>query len=211
MKIFRSYYLPWFIGLSIIFGLKILFSNSPNSLLNNIIFCLSLSLGISGIVGTLYYFEDTNWGPKRRIRKMKKSPFKEFLELGFTEGKESIVGKIEGYTITVTYLWIGYSGKPSIDMRIFFNPIKNNSIIPKYYFKELSEKYKRDFLWNINGISYEWEFNFFPTKFSIIMNKIKDGLAILKKENLGPIGENELEKLIPEMEKQSEKEKYTRD
>src|SRR5262245_6516169 len=107
MKTIKQYYFFPFVGFLIMLGLKTINIKSPNSPLENAMILIGGALLLSLIVGTIYYFLDTRWGPAKREKKFSKSPFRELLDLGFKREKDFIVGTVNGFTTIVMYQWPG--------------------------------------------------------------------------------------------------------
>ncbi|MBR9833146.1 hypothetical protein GYB57_13445 [bacterium] len=186
IKVFKSYYLfPW-VGLALLFLLKGLLGNSVQPLIDTIVTGQIFAFILALIVGTIYFYVDTIWGPKERKKRLQKPPFKELQAIGFKKQDNSLIGKFSGYEVLANYNWSGSSGKPSVSLHILFNP--NNNIMDIETIKQLNKKYKKEkIVWGLDNLTKEWDFNFKPPKYEKVYSFLTSAIQILKNEKLQPI------------------------
>jgi len=198
-KILKTYYLvPW-IGLSILFLIRALFGKSVKPLSEDIIVGQIFALVLTLFVGTIYFFLDTKWGPKERKKRLKKTPFKELIKIGFEEKENQLIGTYHNYQILAKYQWSGSEGKPSIILHTLFNPKKGDEFIHESKIKDLNKKYKKHRIkWGLGNAFYEWSFNFCPPKFEKIEAFLVDSVKYAKEEKFDPITLTDTEKLNTE-------------
>lgn len=210
--IIKKYYLFPFIGFLVLLALKTWGIKSPNSSLENNMILLGGALLLSLIVGTIYYFQDTKWGPAKREKKFSKSPFKDLIDVGFERKGDFIVGKINDYATIVMYTW--ESGKPGIKIDLLFNPKPSTDFLTMRDIDQLEKRnknmWKNTFYWTRNSIGQLIEYNFSPPSFQKIIAKAEKMSDILIKEGMRPISYEENEEIIPELIKALEDEKKTR-
>jgi len=143
---------------------------------------------LAAIVGLIYFYADTKWGPNERRKRLRKSPFKELRQLGFEEKDNQLVGTFEYFQILAQYNWSGSNGKPSVMLHALFNPKRTNGFIPMDKIDHLNKKHKKEqLIWSINSISREWNFNFKPPKFEAIESFLPLATTLLKEEQLEPL------------------------
>lgn len=210
--IIKKYYLVPFIVFLILFSLKALGLKSPNSPLENIFIVIGGVLILSLIVGTIYYFQDTKWGPAKREKKFSKSPFTDLFGIGFKREGDFMMGKINGYTTIVMYTW--QMGKPSIVIDILFDPWVSDHFLTMKEVIALEKKNKGSNLWKANqldwtrnSIRHVIEYNFSSPSFQKIIAKAEEMSGVLLKEGLHPISYERNEEIIPELIKAIENEK----
>lgn len=210
--IIKKYYLFPFIGFLVLLALKTWGIKSPNSSLENNMILLGGALLLSLIVGTIYYFQDTKWGPAKREKKFSKSPFKDLIDVGFERKGDFIVGKINDYATIVMYTW--ESGKPGIKIDLLFNPKPSTDFLTMRDIDQLEKRNKNiwtnTFYWTRNSIGQLIEYNFSTPSFQKIIAKAEKMSDILIKEGMRPISYDENEEIIPELIKALEDEKKMR-
>jgi hypothetical protein len=208
-SIIKQYYFFPFILFLILFVLKTFAIKSPNSRLQNILIVVIGALAGSIIVGTIYYFQDTKWGPAKRKKRLSKSPFKDLIDIGFERKDDFIVGKINDYTTIVMYTW--ESGKPGIKIDLLFNPRPSTDFLTARDIDQFEKRHKNvwknPLYWTRNSIGQLFEYNFSPPSFKKIIVKAKEMSDILIKEGMRPISYEENEQVISELIKAMEGEK----
>ncbi len=186
-KILKKYYLSYLIFISILFFLTSLVGESVNSLYEDLIFGQTLAIILAFFIGTIYFFWDTKWGPKKRKKLLSKSPFLEFKKLGFKEINDEIIGFYNNYQVKISYEWMGFDSKPCIQANIYFKQEKENTFIS---LDEQIELYKSLNISNnivIDCLTKQWSFNLRPTKFKVIETFIESATKILIEKRLKPI------------------------
>jgi len=198
-KILKTYYLYQWIVFSILFLISALFRESVNPLSKDILVSQIIAIILTLFVGTIYYFLDTKWGPNERTKRLKKTPFKELLEIGFEVKENQLIGTFNDYQVLAQYQWSGTNGKPSIIIYTLFNPKIDHRFIPEIKIKDLNKKYKKQrYNWTINSVSYEWSFNFRPPKFEKIEEFLVDSVKYVKEEKLEPMTLSDTDKIHSE-------------
>jgi len=203
-RLLVGYCLFPFIGFFIVLSLTVLIGKSINSLEENIFIAFVFALILALIVGTLYYFYDTKWGPGKRAKILSKSPFKELKEHGFQEYEDFIWGIINGYTVFISFVW--FTGKPAINIEILFNPKSVGHFLGLQELKQIRKRNKissffnnREYAWQRNAVGYLIEYNFKPPLYEKILGKAAELTEILVKENLKVISKEETATLLTEL------------
>lgn len=199
-KIIKGYYLFPFVGFLILLTIKTIGIKSPNTPLQNLLILMGGALLLAAIVGTIYYFLDTKWGPRKREKRFGKPPFRELLQQGFTRVDHFLAGTAKGYTVVVQFVWPG--GKSAIRVDVLFDPRPLGSILSQQDLKELEKRYRKSSIWNDQR--YEWTanslgllmpYNFSPPKAQAVLEKAKELVDILTRERLQPITLEQTEEL----------------
>ena len=192
-KIIRRYYLFSFLGFFVLFLITYLPRKSPNNTWINVLICLGGALLISVICGTIYYLQDTKWGPAKRKKRMDKSPFLEFYDYGFTRMEDYARGNIDGYEVLVMYAWWP-GGKPAVRIDVLFDmgPATKDSSMS--HINHLSKRIKSPngwhdpmYEWNRNSLGVVYSYTFSPPSFKRLMKKINELIEVLKREGLSPM------------------------
>ena len=191
-KIIKRYYLFSFIGFLILFAIQGIGIKSPNTPLENFLIVLVGAFVLSAIIGTLYYFQDTKWGPKKREKRFSKTPLKQLLESGFKREGDFVTGTVEGYTVIVVYVWPG--GKSAINIDVLFDPRFLGGFHSPADIKQIEKRNKKsstwtnnNYLWTLNSIGLQLEYTFTPPSAEKVITRTKELVDILVKENLKPI------------------------
>lgn len=199
-KIIKQYYLLTFIGFFIVFSLRAITTKSPNTLLENLLFVLAGSFILSVFVGTIYFYIDTKWGPKKREKRFSKAPFKQLLESGFKRDGDFLSGIIDGYTVTVMFVWP--SGKSAIKIEVLFDPRSLGSSISFDEIKQIEKRHKKGGFWlsqendwTRNSVGLSLEYNFKPPSAETVVAKAQELTDMLIKENIKPISFEKLEEI----------------
>jgi hypothetical protein len=199
-----GYYLLPFIGFLVIFLLKAFFGHSNRSVFGGIVLAVGVALLGALVSGTIYFFYDTRWGPKKRTRMLSKSPFKELKEQGFRELEEFVWSTINGYTVVVSYAW--FTGKSAINIEVLFHPKPFGQFLTREEIKELSKRNRpgnfftaRELTWQRNSIGDMMEYNFKPPSYEKVLTRASELTEILAKENLRPVTIQESEKIFAEL------------
>lgn len=200
--VIKRYYLFTFIGLTILFTLKLIATTSSRTLQEDLLIILAISLPSSLIIGTLYYFQDTKWGPKKREKRFSKTPFKQLLSNGFKREANFAIGNICGYTVIIAYTW--HTGKPAINIDVLFDLRSLNDFITPEEIKQIHKRNKRlsiwsnhNFSWTRNSIGHLIEYSFDPPSYKHVIVKAEEMIAILIKEGLKPISLDQTKEIIP--------------
>jgi hypothetical protein len=153
------------------------------------------ALVLAFIAGMFYYLWNNRWGPKDRIKYLKKSPFSELRLLGFKDYKDNLKGTFNGYDVVAQYQWTGTKGKPSVVLYVLFDPKRRTrGYVSIDRIKELNKLTKKEnIVWSFNCVSKEWSFNFRLPKFNEIEIFLNSAVSILKNESLEAISLEESE------------------
>ena len=210
--IIKQYYFIPFIGFLILFSLQGLGLKSPNTFLENTLIVIGGALLLSLIVGTIYYFLDTKWGPSKRKKKLLKPPFSDLLAAGFQIQEDFILGTIDGYTVIVMFTWPG--GKSAIQVDVLFDPRISNHLISMEDVDQLEKRNKRSnlwannsFNWTRNSIGHVIEYTFKAPSHQKVLEKSKEMTGILMREGLRPISYEKNEEIMPKLVAAIEREK----
>jgi calcineurin-like phosphoesterase family protein len=199
MKIFEYYRKAIISFSSLILVIMVLIVISGKFNLNEIINIVYLIIGASIVLGTLYYIYDTYFGPKERIKELKKYPFNEFEKIGFKNNKDYLVGKINGYTIITGYNWRNDNGLPCVYGIILFDPRLNGKHLNNYLLEKWQQSIKNEYnFWEYGSLKTEWNFiNGKPNHKSIIA-KLKKNSNLISNKGMNKISienwKNEIEK-----------------
>ena len=192
MKIIRKYYLGFFVTFSLIFFLSIFVKNSPNSFGLNVLIGLAGAFVISVVCGTLYYLQDTRWGPARKRRAFLKPPFTQLQASGFTRQDEVAVGLIDGYTVIVNFIWPG--GKEALRLDLLFDIGLPPDANVDEMLKDISKRNKSNnrwtglpYIWTRNSVGCMFEYTFKPPPADKLLSKARELADVLKKERLRPM------------------------
>ena len=201
----KKYYLGTFILLFIALCFKTIGTKSTNTPWFNFLIILAFSLGLTLIVGTLYYFQDTKWGPNRKKRLFNKKPFVDLLQNGFIKQDDLFIGNVSNYTVVITYIWPG--GKPTIEVGVMFHPKTNGIFNTPEEIKLIAKRNKRGFLsegyvWSLGSVTDLIGYNFKTPTYDMLLSKAQAMINILIKENLQPISYPDSEKLLLAYEKE---------
>lgn len=214
-SIIKQYYLIPFIGFLVLFSLKGFSLKSPNTFLENALIVTGGALLLSVIVGTIYYFVDTKWGPSKRKKKLLKPPFSDLLAAGFQIKEDFILGSIEGYTVIVMYTWP--EGKSAIQVDVLFDPRISDDFISMEDVDRIEKRNKKpgvwannNFNWTRNSIGHVMEYTFKAPSHQKILDKSKEMTGILMKEGLVPISYEKNEEIMQKLEAAAETEKKER-
>jgi hypothetical protein len=188
--IIRKYYLGLFIIFLVIFSIGVVVNtSSPNTTAQNILIVIVGALLIAVPCGTIYYLQDTRWGPRKREKRFLKSPFKELLANGFVRKENLATGKINDYTAIVMYSWEG--GKPAITIDILFDLGVKDASAADSMIKEISKRNKPSdkffglpYNWSKNSIGSRFEYNFTPPSYEKIMQQGEKLTEVLIRERL---------------------------
>lgn len=198
--LFRKYYLPTFLGGLVTLLLGVIGVKSPNSTLQNVLIILVGALCISLMAGTLYYFQDTRWGPKKREKRFGKPPFTQLLENGFKREGDFVTSIIRQYAVVVMYTW--EDAQPAIQMVVFFDSRLVGNSLSTSDIRQIEKKYKKPgfwhnhrFSWFEDSISRPILYNFSPPKYDAVMAVTHHMIDILIAENFKPISLEESKKM----------------
>lgn len=200
----RQYYLLPFLGFGALFTLRVLLTDSPNTVAENALIVVAFAGAISLFTGTIYYFMDTRWGPNKRRKMLAKSPFKEFLANGFEQREDFLTGLVRGYTVIISYTW--QTGHPAITPTVLFHPKPGGRFHAAESLKAMEKRHTPSGLFAAAG--YQWtpcsigqamEYSFKPPAYEKVMETIHKLIDILEREGLHPITYEENDKLIPEL------------
>ena len=201
-KIIWHYYFIPFVGFLLLLALKGLGLKSPNSFLENVVIVVGGALLLSAVVGTIYYFLDTKWGPAKQKRKLLKPPFSDLLASGFRTEENFVVGAVNNYTVVVFYTWPG--GKSAIQVDVLFDPRTGTDFRSMGDVIELEKRNKKSSVWTDNNlhwtrnsIGHSMAYTFKAPSHQKILSKAEEMIGILNSEKLRPISYEENEQLMP--------------
>ena len=183
-NIIKKYYLATFIGFFVATGIKSLLDESTNTVGKKLLITFVTAFAISLIAGTLFYFIDTKWGPKKRKRLFNKSPFSDLLMNRFVQQDDAAIGVIGGYTVAVLYTWP--NGSSAISISVFFD----RDLAERYKggIKEIKERNiaatKAGCTWDEGTINYLIDYSFKLPAYEKIISKAEMMIAFLKADGL---------------------------
>ena len=198
--IIRNYYLFLFILFFVLFSISAFSTDSPNSVTVNLLIAFAGALVISLSCGTLYYFRDTKWEPRRREKMMIRSPFPQLLQEGFTRKNSLFHGRINAYTAVTQYSLD--NGKKAIKLDVLFDPRVAGQLMTHEMLNEISNRNKPlnkftdpSYTWTKNSIGQTFEYNLKPPTYDMIIKQAELFTRILTLERLKPINFEEAERL----------------
>jgi hypothetical protein len=181
----KKYYLLTFVGFFMATAIKTFLNESKNSFVKNSLITFVTAFAISLIAGTLYYFQDTKWGPNKRNKMFTKKPFSDLFMNGFIQKGDTAVGTINRYTIIVNYVWP--NGVSAILVNVLFD--KNTTA-------NISDIKKRNkSIWGEDVIGKLLTYNFTPPSYEKVLSAAEAMTSILKAEGLPPTGYEDKSKL----------------
>ena len=198
--IIRNYYLFLFILFFVLFSISAFTTDSPNSVTVNLLIAFAGALVISLSCGTLYYFRDTKWEPRRREKMLIRSPFPQLLQDGFTRKGNLFHGKINGYSTVVQYSRL--DGKKAIKLDVLFDPRVVGQSMTREMLIDISNRNKPrnkftdpPYAWTKNSIGQTFEYNLKPPTYDMIIKQAELFTQILTLERHKPINFEEAERL----------------
>jgi hypothetical protein len=191
LKFIKKYYVATFAGFFVGTLVKELLSKSNNTLPKSLLIAFVTGLVISLIAGTLYYFQDTKWGPKKRNKLFTKRPFSDLLMNRFIQKDDAVVGIINGYTVTVAYTWP--NGHSAIAVNVLFD--KDFTALYKGSIADIKERNKpkkglfpENYLWNEASIGYLIPYNFGAPSYDKVLSTAEMMIEVLRAERLPAVG-----------------------
>jgi hypothetical protein len=147
-----------------------------------------LIFGTSIFLGTLYYIYDTFFGPKKRIKELKKYPFNEFQKIGFKHNKEYLIGKINGYTVILGYNWRNNNGLTAVYGIILFDPRVNGKHLKNYQLEKWQRSIKDEYnFWEYGRLKTEWSFTKEKPNHKSIIAKLKKNCNLISNKGMSEI------------------------
>ncbi|MBB5394453.1 hypothetical protein [Mucilaginibacter sp. AK015] len=194
----KKYYLATFLGFLAATLLKELLNRSDRTFVHSFVVAVIVAFVISVVAGTIYYFQDTKWGPNKRKKLFTKPPFSHLLMNRFVQEDDAAVGVIDGYNVVVLYTWP--NGGSAISISVFFDMDFANRY--KGGIEEISKRNKvaakEGFAWGNEGmISYLIDYSFKLPTYEKIMQRAEMMIAILKAEGLPADKLDDAEKPMP--------------
>ena len=201
MTYIKRYFLPWFLLFLVVFVLPLPFNAESTS--DDAYYVIPImALILTFICSGLYYFWNTKWGAKQRLKIMEKVPFTDFYKLGFERKEDFAIGTIQNYQVIIRYNWTGSTGKPSISFETIFNPKREGRFMPQSVLDRLNTTYKKEKIdWFQNFVTKEWEFNFRPPSIEKIFPYIKRSVELLEMEKFEPMTLQQADEMVPEFER----------
>ena len=148
-----------------------------------------LVLGVSGFIGTLFYVYDVFFGPRHRIKTLKKHPFTEFIKIGFESKHEFLIGKIKKHTVLVGYHWRNHRGARVVYTKILFDPRINGNHINNYSLSKWQKSIKDDFnFWDYGTLTTQFIYKGKKTDFKGIIRKLEKNISLIENRGLSKIG-----------------------
>jgi len=198
-----EYYRNWFKLLMSIFLVSIIIPMILNWNFNFEAFYYSslLALGISIILGTLFYLYDIYFGPKKRTLELKKYPFNEFMKIGFEHKEKYLIGKINGYTTVISYDWRGRNGFPCVYGTIIFEPKLNGKSLNNYDLNKFQKSIKDKFnFWEFGRLRTEWSYIKGKPNHKLIIDKLKRNSNLISNKGMKKINIENWEKELKKKE-----------
>jgi len=157
-----------------------------------------LVIGLSILLGTIYFIYDTYFGPVERIKELKKYPFTEFQKIGFKNEKDYLIGKINGYTVIIGYSWRNNKGLPCVFGMVLFEPKFNGKILSNYFIEKWQKSIKDEYnFWEYGSLKTEWSFLKGKPNHTLIIEKLKKNSNLISNKGIKKISvenwKNEIE------------------
>ncbi len=158
---------------------------------------LILIIGLSTFIGTLLFFYDKYVGPKRRAKKIKTAKFTDFLKVGFKTEKDYLIGKINGYTVIISYNWRNNNGTESLITMILFDPRLNGKHLNSYFLNKWQESIKDDYnYWEYGRLFTDWPYLNGNPKLKSVLKKLDKNTKLISSKGLQKIEYSEWESEI---------------
>ena len=198
-KIFFKYYLPFFsfvLSFTLVAFVSSYFGgNKINDVNSMVIAFIILNISLTLILGTIYYKYGNKWKIKFKQKVLQKNEVKLFYKLGFYESSNQLLGYIDGYLVVIIPEKDLLGQRKWIDIKVFFNPKKQNQFIPEYKLQELNANFKKNMFFNRNCVHIEKDFTLLkPIKFSKLHELILKSINVLKSNNIESIELGQLQK-----------------
>ena len=196
LNIIKKYYIAPFAGVLVVTALKTFTKESTKSFAENITTVLLSTLVISLVVGTVYYLQDTKWGPNKRDKAFNKSPFSDLLMNRFVIKDNAVVGIVNGFTVVVAYVWP--HGASAVAVNVLFDP--NICALYKGDLEDIKERnhttgiLSQDYTWTNGSIGYVHDDTFTLPAYDTVLKMASTMISVLKAEGLQPISYEESEK-----------------
>ncbi len=156
-----------------------------------------IALSISILFGSLFYFYDIYFGPKKRISELNKYPFTEFLKIGFERKENYLIGKINGFVTIISYDWRGKNGFPSVYGIIIFEPKIKGKFLNNYDLNKFQKSIKDKFnFWEFGQLRTEWSYIKGKPNHKLIIEKLKKNSNLISKKGIREISLANWEKEI---------------
>lgn len=191
LKAIKKYYLATFLGFFAATLTKNLISESHIIFWKNLVIALAAGFAASLIAGTLFYFKDTKWGPKKREKFYNRKPFTDLFMSGFKQQGDALVGTINKYTVIINYTWP--NGTSAIAINVLFDGAKAN--LSKEQIADIRKRHKfklkgfldQEYIINDGVIGWPLAYNFTPPTYEEIMSVATNLVEVLKVEGLMPV------------------------
>lgn len=155
---------------------------------------LLLIIGLSIFLGTLLFIYDKYFGPKQRVKKLKTAKFTDFLKFGFKTEQDYLIGKINGYTVIISYNWRNNNGLESLVTIILFDPRVNGKHLNNYFLNKWQESIKDDYnYWEYGRLFTDWPYVNGNPKIKSVLNKLDKNTKLISSKGLQKIEYSEWE------------------
>ncbi|MFI2743560.1 hypothetical protein ACG2LH_12530 [Zhouia sp. PK063] len=153
-----------------------------------------LTVCLSIFIGTLIFAYDKYIGPKQRIKKIKTAKFTDFLKVGFTNEKDHLIGKINGYTVIISYSWRNRNGTESLITMILFDPRVNGKHLNSYHLNKWQESIKDNYnYWEYGRLFTDWPYMNGNPKLKSVLKKLDKNTKLISSKGLKKIDYSEWE------------------
>jgi hypothetical protein len=183
-KIIKKYYLATFAGMFAATLIKQFLSKHTGTIYNSLLVAIVAAFLMSLVVGTVFYFQDIKWGPKRRKKLFNKSPFSDLLMNRFVQEDDAVVGVIDGYNVAVLYTWP--NGSWAVSISVFFDV----DFAERYRggtenIKERNKAAEKEgCTWDEGVINYLIDYSFKLPSYEKVISKAEMMIGFLKAEGL---------------------------
>ena len=126
--------------------------------------------------------------PSEFEKLINRKPFKSFIQKGFFVCNGYLKGNVHDYEVLLGYFMDENKFCRKLHANIVFKPERNGKFLTETEIESINKKYAHHdfFSWSYNSLDVEWEFDGLPPNFDEIWDNIKDGISILKEEQLQP-------------------------
>ncbi|PNW27145.1 hypothetical protein BKP44_14480 [Formosa algae] len=149
---------------------------------------LILIIGLSIFLGTLFFVYDTYIGPNQRIKKLKTDKFTDFRKVGFKTEKDYLIGKINGYTVIISYSWRNRNGTESLITIILFDPRIDGKHLNSYDLNKWQESIKDDYnYWEYGRLFTDWPYINGNPNLKSVLKKLDKNTKLISRKGLQKI------------------------
>ncbi|WP_146035239.1 hypothetical protein [Formosa algae] len=168
--------------------LSTLISGNFNMEIHGFFDILILIIGLSIFLGTLFFVYDTYIGPNQRIKKLKTDKFTDFRKVGFKTEKDYLIGKINGYTVIISYSWRNRNGTESLITIILFDPRIDGKHLNSYDLNKWQESIKDDYnYWEYGRLFTDWPYINGNPNLKSVLKKLDKNTKLISRKGLQKI------------------------